>query len=562
MTGSPGAQATAKWLADYFRKLGLKSFRDDYALPFEFNAGERVLAEKTRFEIKAGPQTLPQKLDQDFRPLAFSENGEASGEVVFAGYGLVAPGEGGAGYDSYAGLDVKDKIVLLLRYVPESVDQARRAQLNRYASLRYKTMLARERGAKGVLVVTGPNSPNAGEVLPLTNDGTNAGSAIIAASISGSAADKLLAPAGKSLGELQTALDTENPHTSGGMALPNVTVQLACGIEHLKKTDNDVIAYLPPASGVDEYVLIGAHYDHLGLGGTSSLQRAGEENKVHPGADDNASGVAWVMEVAAAIAQERAAHPEKMRRGVIFACWSGEEIGLIGSAAFCEQPPVPLAKIVANVNGDMVGRLRDNKLTLQGVGSSTAWKRLIEKANVAAGFNLVLQDDPYLPTDVTSFYTKNMPVLNFFTGAHEDYHRPTDTAEKLNYEGLERIARFTKQIVLDLARAPERPDYAKVERSTTGMGSRDSLRAYLGTIPDYTTDVKGVKLSGVRGGSPAEEAGLKGGDVIVEFAGQKIVNIYDYTYALDAVKIGQPVTIIVEREGQRMTLTATPAARK
>jgi len=251
-----------------------------------------------------------------------------------------------------------------------------------------------------------------------------------------------------------------------------------------------------------------------------------------------------------------------LRRGVIFALWSGEEIGLIGSAAFCEKPPVPLEKIVANVNADMVGRLRDNKLTLQGVGSSTVWKRLIEKANVAAGFNLVLQDDPYLPTDVTSFYTKNMPVLNLFTGAHEDYHRPTDTAEKLNYEGLERITRFAKQIVLDLAGAPERPDYAKVERSTTGMGSRDSLRAYLGTIPDYTTDVKGVKLSGVRGGSPAEKAGLKGGDVIVEFAGQKIVNIYDYTYALDAVKIGQPVTIVVERDGQRYTLTATPEARK
>ena len=170
---------------------------------------------------------------------------------------------------------------------------------------------------------------------------------------------------------------------------------------------------------------------------------------------------------------------------------------------------------------------------------------------------------PYLPTDVTSFYPKHIPVLNFFTGAHEDYHRPTDTAEKLNYEGLERIAKFAKQIVLDLVQAPERPDYAKVERSSAGRRVRARhLRAYLGTIPDYTTEVKGVKLSGVRGGSPAEKAGLKGGDVIVEFAGQKIANIYDYTYALDAVKIGQPVQIVVERDGARVTLTATPEARK
>ena len=187
---------------------------------------------------------------------------------------------------------------------------------------------------------------------------------------------------------------------------------------------------------------------------------------------------------------------------------------------------------------------------------------MIEKANVAAGFNVTLQDDPYLPTDATSFYTRNIPVLNFFTGAHEDYHRPTDTAEKLNYEGMERITKFAKQIVLDLAKSGTRPAYAKVEKSSGPAGGRENLRAYLGTIPDYTTEVKGVKLSGVRGGSPAEKAGLKGGDVIVEFAGQKIANIYDYTYALDAVKIGQPVAIVIVRDGVRVSLNATPEARK
>ncbi|HEX4639984.1 MAG TPA: M28 family peptidase, partial [Chthoniobacterales bacterium] len=269
-----------------------------------------------------------------------------------------------------------------------------------------------------------------------------------------------------------------------------------------------------------------------------------------------------MMELAAALAKERESHPEKFRRGMIFAAWSGEEIGIIGSAAFCEHPPVALNKIVAYVNADMVGRLHANKLTVQGVGSSHAWRKMLEKRNVAAGFNLTLQDDPYLPTDVTSFYPKNIPVLNFFTGAHEDYHRPTDTAEKINYEGLERIAKFSQQIVLDLGQTPEKPDLAKVERTSQDAGGRETLRAYLGTIPDYTTEVKGVKLSGVRGASPAEKAGLKGGDVIVEFAGQKIANIYDYTYALDAVKIGVPVPVVIERDGKRMTLTVTPEARK
>jgi hypothetical protein len=564
MTGSAGAQETAKWIANYFRANGLKSFAENYALPFQFNAGERVLPEKTKLEISTGDGKPPRnaKLDADFRPLAFSENGETSSEIVFAGYGLVAPGEGAGRYDSYAGLDVKDKIVLIFRYVPEGIDQARRAQLNRYSGLRYKAMLARERGAKGVLVVTGPNSPNAGELLALNNDNTNASSGIIAASINGATADSLLAPSGKSLKDLQTGLDQENPHAAGGFVLAKVKVQLACGVEHLKKTDADVVGYVEPAKGSDEYILVGAHYDHLGRGGSSSLERTGEENEIHPGADDNASGTAWMMELAASLAKERTEHPEKFRRGVIFAGWSGEEIGIIGSVAFSDKPPVPLDKITAYINADMVGRLRDNKLTLQGVGSSHAWRKMIEKRNVAAGFNLMLQDDPYLPTDVTSFYTKNVPVLNFFTGAHDDYHRPTDTAEKINYEGLERIAKFSQQLVLDLAQAPERPDLAKVERTSQDAGGRETLRAYLGTIPDYTTEVKGVKLSGVRGASPAEKAGLKGGDVIVEFAGQEIANIYDYTYALDAVKIGKPVQIVIERDGKQMTLTVTPEARK
>lgn len=565
MTGTAGSQASANWLADYFRQAGLQSFSDKFAIPFQFNAGERVLPDKTQLEIAANSsRPLRAKLDQDFRPLPFSESGEASGEVVFAGYGLVAPSDHGARYDSYAGLDVKDKIVLILRYVPESVEPARRAQLNRYAGLRYKAMLARERGAKAVLVATGPNSPHAGELVPLTSDFTNSASGIVAASINRKTVDALLASSGKALKALQTALDKENPHVKTTFELPNVKARLACGVEHLKKNDANVIGYIPPSpkSNSDEYVVVGAHYDHLGHGGTSSLDRPGEENKIHPGADDNASGVAWVMEQAASLARERAEHAEKFRRGIIFACWSGEEIGLIGSAAFCEHPPVPLGKVVAYVNADMIGRMHDNKLTVQGAGSSHAWRRLIEKRNVPAGFNLTLQDDPYLPTDVTSFYTKNVPVLNFFTGGHEDYHRPTDTADKLDYKDLARVTKFTRDLVLDLAQGAERPDLAKVERSALGSGAREMLRTYLGTIPDYTTEVKGVKLSGVRGGSPAEKAGLKGGDVIVEFAGQKIANIYDYTYALDAAKIGKPTHMLIERDGKRVAITVTPEARK
>jgi hypothetical protein len=308
-------------------------------------------------------------------------------------------------------------------------------------------------------------------------------------------------------------------------------------------------------------VLVGAHYDHLGYGEAGGMSRKGEENMIHPGADDNASGTAVVLELAASLAAEREKNPAAFQRGVLFAFWSGEEIGLIGSSHFAERPPVPLSNVTAYLNFDMVGRLRENKLTLQGIGSSSLWCRLIEKRNVAAAFSLTLQDDPYLPTDTTALYTKQVPVLNFFTGGHDDYHRPTDKPDTLNYEGTERIAKFARGIILDLVKDATRPDYLAVARRDGG-GSRENLRAYLGTIPDYATEAAGVKLSGVRAGGPADQAGLKGGDIIVEFGGQKIANIYDYTYAMDAAKVGQPVQVVVLREGQRVTLTVVPEARK
>ena len=415
--------------------------------------------------------------------------------------------------------------------------------------------------------MTGPNSPNPGALVAPSSDGSLSGSDILAASISTNVAEAFLAGSGRDLKSLQTTLDSENPHAEGGFLVPKLKVRIATAVERIKRTDRNVLGYLPPAGRANaaaQFVMLGAHYDHLGHGeSASSRENKEEQGRIHPGADDNASGVAAVLELAANLGEERRQKPGNSQRGVLFAFWSGEELGLLGSSYFAEHPPLNLSNAVAYLNFDMVGRLRENKLFLQGIGSSTFWRRLIEKRNIAAGFNLGLQDDPYLPTDTTALYPKQVPVLNFFTGSHDDYHRPTDTAGLLNYEGLERITLFARNILLDLAKEPSRPDYVKVERaSAAGGGSRDNLRAYLGTVPDYTTEVKGVKLSGVRGGSPAERAGLKGGDVIVELGGQKIANIYDYTYALDAVRIGQPVDIVVLRDGQRVMLKVTPEARK
>ena len=569
MTGSDGAKRAAEHIATQFSQLNLKPIGNEmsYFQEFEFTAGRRIIAEENRFHITrqmhGSEEVMEFSVERDFQPLSFSRNGVVEGEVVFVGYGLTVPGELGEGYDAYAGLDVKDKIVVALRYVPEAVEPERRQQLNRYAGLRYKAMQAREQRAKAFLVVAGPNSPNAGKLIPLDFDSSLADSGIVAASISDTVANALFTPSGKNLKDVQSGLDVENPHFLGQFPLPDVKIKIVVSVEKVKKTDQNVVALLPPPELTDEteYVIVGAHYDHIGYGEIGSLARKGEEGQIHNGADDNASGTAVVLELATTLSEAYQKQPEKFRRGVIFALWSGEELGLIGSTHFVNNPVVPLEKVAAYVNFDMVGRLRENKLILQGVGSSSVWTKLIEKRNIPIGFNLTLQEDPYLPTDVTAFYPKEVPVLSFFTGGHEDYNRPTDDPETLNYSGIERISDFAHGIVLDLISAVERPEYVRVERSQSEEGSRDTLRAYLGTIPDYTTEGTGVKLSGVRAGGPADKAGLKGGDVIVEFGGQKITNIYDYTYALDAVKIGEPVEVVVLRDGKQVKLTVTPEAR-
>jgi peptidase M28-like protein/PA domain-containing protein len=428
MTGSEGSRLAADYLAAQLQKAGLQPGGDNgtFFQEFEFSAGVRVLPEENSLvlQTKEGASSAL-ILEKDFRPLAFTGNGSVTGEVIFAGYGLRVPGKEGKEYNSYAGLDVRDKIVLILRYVPEDVSPERRADLNHYAGLRYKALTAREHGAKALLVVTGPSSPGAGELVSTASDAGVIGSAIPAASISLNTAETLFACAGKDLKLIQSQLDTENPHAESGFAFPGVTLKLTIAVERIRKTDRNVIGILPPSDSIagapPQNLLVGAHYDHLGYGEVGAMKQDGEETAIHYGADDNASGAAVVLAMAQTLAEQRK-NISAPARGIIFAFWSGEEIGLIGSSFYAQHPTVALKQIAAYFNFDMVGRLRDNRLTLQGIGSSSVWKRVLEKRNVVAGFHLTLQDDPYLPTDSTAFYLKEVPFINFFTGSHENYH--------------------------------------------------------------------------------------------------------------------------------------------
>ena len=569
LTGTDGERLATEYAASMLEKSGLKPAGDNgtFFQSFEFTAGVS-LGPKNVLK-QAADQARAYAIDTDWRPLTFSQVGDfAPAGVVFAGYGIVAPAvDEHPEYDSYAHLDVQGQWVLVLRYLPEDIDASYRHHLNRYASLRYKAMVARDRGARGLIVASGPKTTVKAQLVPLVFDASLAGSSIGAVSVTDTLAEEWFQQAGRSLKELQETLDTGQ--LIPGFSIDGLTLGATIDIRQEKRQGRNVLARLRATERVADagIVVVGAHIDHLGTGlGNGSLAREDEKGRIHFGADDNASGVAAVLGIAKTLAAQQAAGEVALKRDIVFALWSGEELGLLGSSHFArtfgqtEQPTLAPA-IVAYLNLDMVGRL-DTALVLQGVGSSSVWPEEIEQHNAPIGLPITLQNDSYLPTDATSFYLKGVPVLNAFTGGHAEYHSPRDTVEKLNYAGLTQITRLMTGLTRSLASTAQAPDYIRIEKPRH-LGSRGRLRAYLGTIPDYAQgNITGVKLSGVATGGPADRAGVRAGDVVHELAGKAIENIYDYTFVLGGLKVDEPVGMTVLRNGQRVELTITPTSRE
>ena len=562
LTGTDGAAKAADYIIDQLQEIGATTIfgAGSYRLPFEFTSGITDVGSSLS-AFGSGLKAPVRFGAGQIQALSFSDTGEVSGPLVFAGYGITVPESVDYPYDSFAALDVRDKIVVVFRYMPEDVDQETRAIMGRFTDPRYKAMRARELGAKGLLMVTGPRSPNAGELMPMTFDVAAAGSGIVAASISGEIAKTLFAIASdKSLAEIQEEFDTGNPHT-GGFDIPNIEVTLDVRVKRERSTGYNVVGYLPPsnpaAAARDRpFVMLGAHYDHLGLGlGGNSLARGNEVGNVHNGADDNASGVAAVLQAGAQLAGM------SLERGVVLAFWSGEEFGLLGAHAFIRSEVLPADELAAYINFDMVGRVLNNVVTIQAVGSSDAWPRLIERTNVPIGFDVRTQEDPWLPTDSMAFNLVDVPTLSFFSGTHEQYHRPDDDYGLINYEDLERIARFGALLVRRVAGLEEPPAFVTVSQTVGEEGSRDMVRVFTGTIPDYAAEGNGLLLGGVIEGGPAEAAGLRRGDVIIEFADVTITNIYDYMAVLSAIKVDIPVDVVYMRGGQRLETELIPRAR-
>jgi membrane-associated protease RseP (regulator of RpoE activity) len=561
--GSAGASKAAGQIAGEFRKAGLQPGGEGYLQPFELVTGIR-LGEGNRLVLTtpgAGPTARAFRLSMGFVPFSFSDDGEVEAEVVFVGYGITAPE---LGYDDYGGIDVKGKAVLAFTHEPRERDQAgafRAAEAFHYTTNRYKVINAREHGAKAILLVTDPNNhDDEPERLFSFKGAPSSGSGILALSIKRRISEILLSRAGTTLPQLQREIDERLAPKSFLVQGAKLAATVAL-IRERGKTAN-VVGILPGRDPVlkEETVVIGAHYDHLGLGGENSLA-PGAFNTVHPGADDNASGTAAMIALARAFVAAGGA-----RRTLVFVAFSGEEVGLLGSYHYVKHPPIPIERTVAMINLDSVGRMENNRLYIQGVGSGEGLRSIVKEASKGLGLDLTLRDDGFGPSDHTPFYAKERPVLHFFTGPHLDYHRPSDTVDKINAEGLKLVTTIAYRTVETIADRDAPIAYVRTKGTPPRAESGErgaGYGPYFGSVPDFSeARVPGVLLGGVRPGSPADTAGLKTGDIIVNFAGVAVKNLQDLTFALRTKRPGDRVDVTYLRDGKEQRAQATLEQRQ
>jgi len=520
-SGSPGGDLAAIRIAEWLAAAGLQPGGEhgSFFQSFPVTTATRVASGTV---LATNGRMLA--LGRDWAPHGGSLPERVAGEIVFVGYGARGPG-----YDDWAGVDVRDRIVLALDGAPPHLPQGSVSRLD-------KLIAARRAGARALLLVS--------DSVP-TLGATSAAVRIVSATLTHVAADSMLAPAGTSVARLAETIAQRRAPVSG--SLPGTQVDLHVALETASRNAVNVIGLLPGADPAlaDEAIVLGAHYDHLGLSGGA----------VHPGADDNASGTAVVVGLARAFA---AAGPQP--RTLVFALFGAEELGLIGSGHYVKAPPVPLARTAAMLNFDMVGRLRDGKLTIGGVESGRALRDAVSEATRAAGVGATLRDSPYGPSDHSRFYTSGTPVLFFHTGNHPDYHRPSDTADKIDAGGMAKIAAVGAHVGERLAGGP-RPTYVMVprpkrERPEPAVGAR----VFLG-VSGAGGESDGLQLAQVVGGSGAEKAGLREGDVLVRFGDAPLNGFEDLLAILRNRKPGDEVPVLYLRDGLEHETMATLGTR-
>ncbi len=621
--GSKGLDLAAQYIAQQFAQAGLKTelYEQTAFQKFVLSRGAK-LGPENRLRLvgpasKPGgpPQVLELRLGEDYTPMSLSGSGAFDLAVVFAGYGITAPE---AKYDDYAGLDVRGKAVLVLRHEPQQADPKSPfagLQHSEHALFSRKVANARLHGAGAVLIcsdrfdldkTTAEARKKWYELQaqlaqwqaefkkkPSTSEAERGSYLQQVQSIQKQLADlqpKLQpeydplmpfesgpSPARKdeipviycrravvdpiveaAMGKDLAAIETEIDQTLKPQSRPLAGWRLVGRVDiQSQSVEIKNVVALIEAQGplARQHIILGAHYDHLGYGGLGSLTPW--KRVIHPGADDNASGVAVMLAASRLLAERK----EKLKRSVLCIAFTAEERGLVGSRHYVQHPFWPLDQCIAMINLDMVGRLQNDRLTVMGVGTAKQFESLLDSLSAPYGLELRKVSTGTGPSDHMTFYSRQIPVLHFFTGMHGDYHRPTDTAEKLNISGMRRIAQLVADVVEALATAAEVPEYV----ATAGgimiprIGGGD--RPFLGTVPDFERQEEGYGISGVVPGSPAEKAGLKAGDVIVQLNGQPIKSLADIEAALRKHKPGDKVRLVARRDGQEVQLEVTLAPR-
>lgn len=555
-TGTPELEKAANFIAGQYKRAGLQPVAGSYFQRYPVTTMAQI-GKRNKLVWHEGASKKEAKFEADFTPLNFSSAGSVTGQVVFGGYGITAPEYN---YDDYQGVDVKGKIVILFRREPQEFDEKSvftGKSYTRHAQFDAKATNAKQHGAKAVIMLTDLGNTEL-EKFGRTAGPANAGIPFL--QMKAEAVQKWMDGQGKSLKEVHDEIDKDLKPRS--FVLPDsVTIDLQVDVERQVKQVRNVMGYLPGTT--DEYVIIGAHYDHLGMGDQFSLD-ANPKGKIHPGADDNASGSAGVME----LARYFAGRP-KEKRGILFMAFSGEELGLLGSAYYAEHAMLPNAKAVAMINMDMIGRIRDGKVFVGGSGTGSTLKGILDETKKPEGMKFDMSETAgYGSSDHTSFTIKQIPVLFFFSGLHSDYHRPTDSWDKIDAKAAIKLLTYVGDVAERLRVGEDRPQYVRVMPPASSMtagtssGGSSGYGPYFGSIPDFAEPPKGVRFADVRDGSPAAKAGLKAQDIMIGFDGKDIQNLYDFTYALKSKKVGDEVMVKVLRGTETLEVKVLLTARK
>jgi hypothetical protein len=552
-SGSPELERAAEYIAAEFAAAGLTPAGENgtFFQSFEVTTGA-VAGDNNQFGL--GETAFRQ--GEDFVPILFSSTAEIEAPLVFAGYGISAPE---LDYDDYADIDATGKIAVVLRHEPQEDDTESKfqgANFTRHASFVNKAINARLHGAVGVIFLTDPVHEDQ-EIGPATRQSEQGDMNIPALHARRETLEGLFEAMGQDLGAIQEAIDEDLTPRSFDFA--HATATITTDIVRTRKTVRNVIGALEGSDPVlrDEWVVVGAHYDHLGLGDQSSLAPS-QIGEIHNGADDNASGTAGVMELARLAANDN----RDWARSAMFMAFTAEEIGLLGSAHFADNPSVPIENINAMINMDMIGRISNDKLYVGGVGTSPDYPEILEAAN-ESGLMLETSESGYGASDHTSFNIKRIPVLFFFSGLHTDYHKPSDDADKINAEDAVGALSIVYNVMDRLADEPLRLAYSEVERpEAPGRGGGGGYGPWFGSVPDFRDGAGGVPFADVVTDSPAAKAGLMGGDILTEFDGIPITNLNEYAYALRGKQPGDVVDVVVMRDGMEMRVSVTLEARR